>query len=206
VHRRKRNQSHQDSLRGRALEYENAKGDDWRGVVEGLRVGDWPKDFIEGLGEKVDDEDSMTKWVNRILFSVANIETSRLSSKLATDDQLRLALEREGQTDALPLSSLMTAYDSVALTRNRIIGARSRLMAVKAKLDGGPAHLLGVLSELDRYYICCDAVLACLGLERLTVGDRLTIFINTINGTRLMSLFPRLRAPPVGTWPKGRGS
>lgn len=171
----------------RALRFQPEASEGWKAEIEGLRRGEWPEGHK--FGEEIEDKDSMAMWTNRILYSMATLETSRLVKALDTSDQLRLALEREGQTDTHPLSSLMTAFDSVALTRNRVSGVRARLMVVTAKSDGSSGSLLGILSELDRYYICSNAILACLDLEALSSGDKTTIMINAFSGTRLMSLF-----------------
>ena len=131
----------------------------------------------------------MAMWINRVLYSIASLETGRLVKALDGSDQLKLALERELQTNAHPLSSLITAFDSVALTRDRVSGVRARLMVVTAKSDGSSGALLGVLSELDRCYICSNAIFKCLEQEALSPGDKVTIMLNGFAGTRLMSLF-----------------
>lgn len=172
----------------------NDRKKEWRSELEEMRKGFMPESVKKTHSESKDDDDDdadLPMWVNRLTFSIANAEIARLKRTLGEGDSLKLSLEREEQTELHPLSSLMTAYSAVSLTRARVSGVLTRLMNVRVKRsgEGSATSLLGILSELERYYVVCDSVLASLDLDPLSPGDRVSIALNVFDTTRLMTLF-----------------
>ena len=75
-------------------------------------------------------EAAYATWINRILFTTASNELSRLKAALRDDDTLKLAIQRECQSDRHPLHNLVKAYESVTVSRNRVGGVRIALTNV----------------------------------------------------------------------------
>ena len=124
-------------------------------------------------------------WVKRILY--AKTELVRLQAALRNDDTLKLAIQRECQSDEHPLSNLVKAYESVTVSRSRVGGIRAALMGVMSKSRGNSSTtaLVGHVSEVERYWMAANAVLGNLDQDPLNDDERKTILFNAFRGTRL---------------------
>jgi len=174
---------------------------DWETDLELIRNGIIPSylmsefDGFPGEGTITETDESKTGghrseealWVRRILYGIAKTELARLLGALRQDDTLKLAIHRECQSDEHPLCSLVKAFDSVTVSRNRVGGIRTALMNVSSKSrgNGHASTLVGHISEVERYWLAANAVLRNVDQDPLSDDERKTIMFNAIRGTRL---------------------
>ena len=136
---------------------------DWETDLELIRNGIIPSylvsefDGFPGEGTITETDESKTGghrseealWVRRILYGIAKTEIARLLGALRQDDTLRLAIQRECQSDEHPLCNLVKAFESVSVSRNRVGGIRTALMSVasKSRGNGHTSTLVGHISD-----------------------------------------------------------